>query len=105
MVIIPTNAIPSQIFSIVLGAYNCTFKLYQAGNRLYMDLYTDSGPIFTGNVCLTGALINNVANPNFSGALTFLDLEGWEAPHYSGLNTRFRLAYFYPDEDIAEALT
>lgn len=105
MVVIPTNPIPSQLFSIVLGEYNCTFKLYQKGIRMFMDLYTENAPIFTGNVCLSSSIINNVSNNNFTGVLTFLDLLGDEAPFYSGLNSRFRLLYFYPDEEIPGALT
>lgn len=94
MQLIRLSNIPAQQLNIVLDGLNCTFKLYQRGPRLYMDLETTDRVIFKGNICLNFASINQSPDPDFTGSLHFIDMQGQQAPHYEGLNSRWYLVYF-----------
>lgn len=94
MQLINLSNIPAQQFNIVLDGLNCAIKLYQRGPRLYMDLATTDKVIFTGAVCLFLSRVNQSPDPDFTGALHFIDTKGYQAPHYEGLNSRWYLVYF-----------
>lgn len=98
MQLINLRNIPAQRFNIVLDGLNCTIKLYQRGQRLYMDLETTDKVIFTGNVCLFVAKINQSPDPDFTGSFFFIDMQGQQAPQYEGLNSRWYLVYFSDGE-------
>lgn len=98
MQLINLHNIPAQRFNIVLDGLNCTIKLYQRGQRLYMDLETTDKVVFSGAVCLHVAMINQSPDPDFTGSLHFIDIKGRQAPQYDGLNSRWYLVYFSEGE-------
>ncbi len=94
MQVIPIQAIPNQIFNIVLNEQNCTFHFYQKGAFLFMDLSVDGEDVRTGFICLCDSNLLQYPTPYFKGLLYFSDLEGkGTPPQYSELGTRFVLFY------------
>lgn len=99
MVKIPLQAIPNQQFQVVLDDQNCTIHLYQRGDYMYMDLSVDGEEIRRGCICLPKINIPAYENPNFSGLLFFVDMDGKDgAPYYEELNDRYVLFYDEGDE-------
>jgi len=97
---IPLRPIPSQRLNVVLDGQNCTIKIYQRGDNLYLDLNADSAQIIRGALC--GADMSLVVNPSpdFRGILFFADLTGLgHDPQYDGLGERFVLC-FAPEGEI-----
>lgn len=96
MQIIPLQAVPKQSVLVVLEDQNCQINVYQTFYGVFFDLYVD------GALVLAGAIAQNL-NPivrtgylGFSGDLAFIDNQGSEDPVYTGLGSRFSLAYLSP---------
>lgn len=104
MVIVPTSALPSQRFYIVLDGQDCTLKLYWRQTRLYLDLYSGASPVRLGAVCECGANIVPGPNPDFKGSLHFIDLDGQSPPVWDKLGQRFFLVYLSEGEAVPALL-
>jgi hypothetical protein len=59
-----------------------------------MDLTVNNVVVFQGQVCPGQALLRYDAYLGFSGALVFIDTQGWTDPAWEGLNSRYLLAYY-----------
>lgn len=91
---IPLSQIPNQKFRVVLGGQNCTVKLYQRGDHLYMDLAVNANVVMSGAICMANTNIVQYESIHFSGCLFFIDKTGYdEAPNYKEFNTRFALMF------------
>lgn len=100
---IPLRATGNQTLQVVLEGQNCSLRLYTRGlsdgvETLFCDLSIDQNPVFYGCPCLDGLPMPLYAWLGMTGQLVFIDMEGDEAPHWSGLGSRWKLLYMSPAE-------
>lgn len=98
MQIIPLDPVPAQNFSVLLNQQNCQINLFQKSTGLFIDLYVDSAPIVLGVICENLNRIVRSLYLGFQGDLGFIDNQGTDDPVFTGLGTRFSLAYIPPEE-------
>lgn len=103
---IPLLPVPDQQLMVVLEDQSCTIRVYQRGDRLYLDAALDNTPICYGAVCMPGWDIGGHKYP-FSGMLFFADEqaegEAQTPPNYVGLGSRYNL-YYCTDEEAEEMM-
>lgn len=102
MLIVPTQPVPSQNFSVTLDGQQCTFSIYQTDYGLFLDMLLTNTPLMTGVLCENQEPLVQEPYLGFSGELVFVDTQGTDAPIYTGLGTRWQLAYIEPT-DLAAA--
>jgi len=90
---IPINAEPSQTMSVTLGGQNCKISIYLLGSLLYMDMFVNGIPIFTGVICRDRNLMVRDQYLGFVGDLAFIDTMGASDPVYTGLGDQYKLVY------------
>lgn len=100
---IPLRATGNQTLQVVLEGQNCSLRLYTRGlsdgvETLFCDLSIDQEPVFYGCPCLDGLPMPLYAWLGMTGQLVFIDMEGDEAPRWSGLGSRWKLLYMSPAE-------
>ena len=93
MEIIPLRAVPSQVLTVTLGGQACQIAVYQKITGLYIDLYVNNALIIGGVICENLNRIVRSIYLGFIGDLAFIDNQGNDDPVYTGLGTRFSLAY------------
>ena len=93
MVIVPLQAIPAQMLSVTLGGQVCEISVYQKSTGMFLDLSVGSAPILQGILCHDRVLLARESYLGFTGYLSFIDTEGSSDPTYSGLGSRYLLAY------------
>jgi len=98
MQIIPTQAVPSQVLTALLGNQACEIKIYQRSLGLFCDLLVNGALIIGGVICENRNRIVRSVYLGFSGDLMFIDTQGNADPIYTGLGTQFVLAYLAADE-------
>lgn len=98
MVIIPLQAVPSQAVGATLDGQVSQISLYQKDAGLFIDLYVDNALVIGGVICQNLNRIVRSLYLGFSGDLTFIDNQGDTDPVYSGLGTRYSLAYISASE-------
>lgn len=101
---IPLRATPNQSMQIVLGAQNCTLRLYTRSQdgveHLYSDLAVDQSLIWGGVICQDMGPLKLYDYLPFVGQLLFVDMEGDDDPIWNGLEDRFRLVYLEEGETL-----
>lgn len=97
---IPVSSEPNKTYKILLENQECTIKLYQKGNNLFLDLQVGAEQICFGAICLNLVPVVQVSSAYFSGNFVFVDLLGDAAPQYEGLGERYFLVYFTEDEEL-----
>ena len=90
---IPLQAVPDQTVQVYLGGQNCTLRVYQRRYGLFVDLYVNNALVRQGMQGLNRVRIVRDAYLGFTGDLAFIDGQGSSDPDYTGLGTRFILAY------------
>lgn len=100
---IPLRATGNQTLQVVLEGQNCSLRLYTRSlsdgvETLFCDLSIDQDPVFYGCPCLDGLPMPLYAWLGMTGQLVFIDMGGDEAPHWSGLGSRWKLLYMSPAE-------
>lgn len=100
---IPLRATGNQTLQVVLEGQNCSLRLYTRNlsdgvETLFCDLSIDQEPVFYGCPCLDGLPMPLYAWLGMTGQLVFIDMEGDEAPRWSGLGSRWKLLYMSPAE-------
>lgn len=93
MKVIPITAVPSQTLDVVLANQPCRINIYQKALGLFADLYVNDGLIVGGALCLNTVLLVRNAYLGFTGDLAFFDMQGLDDPVYTGLGSRWWLAY------------
>ena len=96
MVIIPLQAVPSQAVSVTLGTQISQINVYQKLPGLFLDLFVDNNLVIGGVLCQNLNRIVRSAYLGFSGDLAFIDNQGDTDPVFTGLGTRYSLAYLSP---------
>lgn len=85
---------------MILSGQLCTINLYQRSTGLYIDLTSDSVAIVFGVLCQDRNRIVRDAYLGFVGDLAFIDNDGTDDPDYTGLGSRFSLAYIEPSDVV-----
>lgn len=98
MLIIPTQAVPNQTVNVILGDQITTLNIYQKSFGLFINVYLGASLVIGGVLCENLNRIVRDAYLGFSGDLAFIDNEGADDPVYTGLGSRFSLAYIEPAE-------
>lgn len=93
MLLVPLVPVPNQTMTIFLGSQPCRINAYQKTTGLYLDLFVGSTTIVTGVLCLNTVRIVRRLYLGFVGDLAFFDTQGSSDPSYTGLGSRFVLAY------------
>jgi hypothetical protein len=93
MQIIPLQAVESQQVLVVLDGQSCQINVYQKNYGLFLDLYVNNSLIIGGVLCENINPIVRNAYLGFAGELLFIDRQGTDDPIWTGLGTRFVLAY------------
>ena len=90
---VPVQPIPNQTLNISLGGQSCTLNLYQQAFGMYLDVIIGTNPIVQGIICLNNNLIVRNTYFGFLGDFVFIDTQGSSDPVYTGLSSRWFLAY------------
>ncbi len=98
MLIVPLQPVSSQTVSVSLANQPCTINVRSMSTGLYCDLYVNNTLIIGGVICQNANVIVRDAYLGFVGDIAFLDTQGTDDPVYTGLGTRWVLAYFAPSE-------
>lgn len=98
MLIVPLQAVPSQVLGVQLNGQNCNLAIYQEGYGLFMDVTVDETLIIAGVICQNLNRIVRSLYLGFEGDFVFIDNQGNSDPYYSGLGTRYSLAYLEPSD-------
>lgn len=98
MLVIPLQAVPSQQVSVTLEKQACKINVYQTGTGLYTDLYVNDAAVITGVISEDANRIVRSAYLGFVGDLAYFDTQGNDDPIYTGLGSRFILAYIEPGD-------
>lgn len=96
MEIIPLRAVPNQAVTVQLNGQNCQINVYQKPTALFIDLLKDNSPVVMGCICQDRNAVVRDAYFGFVGDIAFIDNEGTSDPEYTGLGTRYSLAYLPP---------
>lgn len=98
MLIVPLQPLPSQVVSVLLANQPCLIELDQKSTGMFLNLYVNDALIIGGVVCENLNRIVRSAYLGFVGDLAFVDTEGASDPVYTGLGSRFNLAYIEQSE-------
>ena len=101
MLIVPTQPVPSQNFSVTLDGQQVTINLAQTDYGLFASILLTNVPLVTGVLCLNQEPLVQEPYLGFSGELVWVDTQGTDAPVYTGLGTRWQLAYLEPADLVA----
>ncbi len=93
MMIVPIQAVASQIVAVVLGGQACQFNIYSKFGIIYIDVYVNNAPVILGVQCENGNRIVRSAYLGFLGDLVFVDTQGSADPMFFGLGARWLLEY------------
>lgn len=98
MQIIPLQSKPAQQVAAQLGDQTVQLVIKQKSTGLFLDLYINNALILGGVLCEDRNRIVRSAYLGFAGDLAFIDNQGTSDPVYSGLGSRFSLAYLEPGD-------
>jgi hypothetical protein len=98
MLIVPLQAIPNQTVTTTLNSQVTQLNVYQTYNGLFIDIYLENTLIVGGVICENQNRIIRSAYLGYSGDFAFLDVQGSNDPDYTGLGTRYFLAYLTETE-------
>lgn len=90
---IPLSAVPSQTVSVQLSQKSCRISVYQKRTGLFVDIAVNDVTVLSGALGRDRTWLVRGAHFGFPGDLTFIDSQGAQDPHYSGLGTRYALVW------------
>lgn len=94
--LIPLSPVATQVVTVSLSGQRTRLAINQRTTGLYIDVFVNDAPVILGVVCRDRTLIVRDAYLGFLGDLAFEDTAGTSDPSYTGLGTRFVLAYLEP---------
>lgn len=98
MQIVPLQPVPKQYLQVQLDGQNTQINLYTTIGGLFMDVLVDDVAIISGVICQNLNPIVQNGYLGFSGDLAFMDMQGSSDPEYTGLGSRYLLAYLSASE-------
>lgn len=96
--IIPLQPIPSQVIVSLLASQSCKIAVYQKNTGMFVDIYVNDALVIGGVIAEDRNRIVRSLYLGFNGDLAFIDIQGTADPEYTGLGTRYVLAYLSADE-------
>lgn len=93
MLVVPTQPVPNQTFSVVLANQQVSLAINQTDFGLFMTVNLANVPIATGLLCEDRNRMLRESYLGFVGDFQFYDLQGTDPPLYTGLGTRWLLVY------------
>lgn len=104
MLIVPLQAVPYQVVSVLLAGQSSSIAVYQKSTGMFLDLAVNDVLIIGGVICENLNVIVRDVYFGFIGDLAFVDTQGSDDPVYTGIGTRWLLGYFSPAELAASGL-
>ena len=102
MLIVPLQPLPSQTVNALLNNQATTLNVYQKNALgLYVDVLLNNALIIGGVIAENLNRIVRSVYLGFIGDLCFIDNEGSTDPVYTGLGTRYSLAYLETTDLLA----
>ncbi len=98
MLIIQTQALANQTISVLLANQTCKLEIAQKTAGMFINVYVNDALIIGGVICENLNRIVRSIYLGFIGDLAFIDTQGATDPFYTGLGTRYFLAYVEADE-------
>lgn len=98
MKFIPLQPLASQFLNVTLDGQACRIAVYQKSTGLFLDLTVANVVRMTCVVCRDRVRLVRQAYLGFVGDLAFIDTQGAQDPDYTGLGSRYQLAYLAPDD-------
>ena len=98
MQIVPLQPIPNQTLTVNLDGQITQINVYQRGASMFVDVLVNNVLIVGGVICQNLNRVVRSLYLGFQGDLAFMDNQGSTDPVYTGLGTRYSLAYIEPDE-------
>lgn len=96
--LIPIQPLPSQQVAAALSGQQVTLNIYTRDtygvSNLYMDIYLAGALLLAARMCENGNEIVRNAYFGFIGDFAFWDQQGASDPQYTGLGSRWVLAYY-----------
>lgn len=93
MQIVPLKPLPNQTVQVQLAEQACSLHVYQLTYGLFIDVYVNDALIIGGVICENLNRIVRSLYLGFVGDFIFGDTQGNSDPVYTGLGSRFMLAY------------
>jgi hypothetical protein len=88
--------VANQVISVTLNNQSCTIAVQQTDWGMFLDLSVDNVQVIGGVICENTNPVVRSAYLGFVGDLAFFDLQGDTDPVYTGLGSRYVLAYIAP---------
>lgn len=101
MLLVPVQALASQVLQVNLNGQVCTLAVYAKGingSKLYMDLSVNGVTILSCAICQNRVLMVRLKYLGFVGDLAWVDMQGSNDPVWNGLGTRYQLIYLAPSD-------
>lgn len=99
MILIPTQAVPNQTFSVNLAGQAAQIALRQNGDSIYFDLSVSGAPIVSTRICRDRQrLLLDARYRGFVGDFAFVDTQGTDDPFFTQLGSRYQFYYIGADE-------
>ncbi len=96
--LVPLSPISNQAAITQLNGQNVQLNVRQTLYGLFMDVLVNNGVIISSVLCLDRNLIVRNLYFQFQGDFAWFDTQGTNDPDFTGIGTRYFLAYFSPDE-------
>jgi len=91
--VIPISAAPSQTMTVTLGGQQCRITINQKYGLVFVDVTVGGVPAVLGTIARDRVSIVRYPYLGFVGTLSFVDTQGTDDPLYTGMGTRWKLAY------------
>lgn len=95
---IPLQPFPSQTLNVSLAGQACTIAIYQKTTGVFLDLTVAGVSRVSGVLCHDRVRLVRQAYLGFVGDLSFIDTQGSDDPQYTGMGSRWVLAYLTPGD-------
>lgn len=103
MQIVPLKPVPNQALTVILAGQYCQINVYQEPSGIHVDLYVNNEIVIAGVIAENLNRIVRSTYLGFAGDLAFIDNQGDTDPYYTGLGTRYSLAYITAAELLVTA--
>lgn len=106
MLIVPLQAVPSQVVNVQLQAQATTLRVYQRfyglnNGGIYIDVLLNNSLVIGGVQCENANRIIRNAYFGYLGDFAWIDTQGSNDPYYTGIGIRYFLAYL-AQADLAQ---
>lgn len=95
---IPLQPIPDQITKVVLDGQNTQIAVHQKTQGVFVDIALNGVAIVSSVLARDAVPLICRDYAGFSGNLMFIDTQGSNDPEYSGIGSRYQLAYLTASE-------